>query len=182
MAAFQEGFSGLTVLCTFGHSLVWRQSDAGKKPLADCRDGLLVPFLDGMIEAAKAPSRLIDGHEMSYGYVDADAFVRARQTITADAAGLSADRSRYGQFVSPGFGIWLDYDWQKKGWKPKDPESNHFSPERLESSLRAAIEQSGEYVWIYTEKPRWWSENGPVDLPASYVETIRRVRRALGGG
>jgi hypothetical protein len=182
MAAFQEGFSGLTVLCTFGHSLVWRQSDAGKKPLADCRDGLLVPFLDGMIEAAKAPSRLIDGHEMSYGYVDADAFVRARQTITADAAGLSADRSRYGQFVSPGFGIWLDYDWQKKGWKPKDPESNHFSPERLESSLRAAIEQSGEYVWIYTEKPRWWSENGPVDLPASYVETVRRVRRALGGG
>ena len=67
--------------------------------------------------------------------VDADAFVRARQTIKADAASLSADRSRYGQFVSPGFGIWLDYDWQKKGWKPAEPESNHFSPERLERAF-----------------------------------------------
>jgi hypothetical protein len=134
-----------------------------------------------MIEGARAPSQLIDGHEMSYGYLDVDAFVRARQTITVDAAGLAADRAKYGQFISPGFGIWLDYDWQKKGWKPADPESNHFSPERLESSLRAAIEQSGEYVWIYTEKPRWWSERGAVDLPAPYVETIRRVRHALAG-
>ncbi len=25
---------------------------------------------------------------------------------------------------------------------------------------------------------RWWSEKGPVDLPASYVKTIRDVRRA----
>ena len=53
MAAFQEGFPGLTVLWTFGHSLVWRQSDGGKKPLEQCRDGLLAPFLDGMIEARK---------------------------------------------------------------------------------------------------------------------------------
>ncbi len=182
MAAFQEGFPGLTVLFTFGHSLVWRQSDHGKKPLEQCPDGLLAPFLDGMIEGAKSPARLIDGHEMSYGYRDADAFVRARQTIKLDAANLSADRSGYDRFIAPAFGIWLDYDWPKKGWKPASPESNHFSPERLERSLRAAIEQSDEYVWIYTEKPRWWSEKGAVDLPATYVETVRRVRRALGGG
>ncbi len=74
MAAFQEGFPGLTVLFTFGHSFVWRQSDQGKKPLEKCPDGLLVPFLDGMIEGARAGARLIDGHEMSYGYLDAEAF------------------------------------------------------------------------------------------------------------
>jgi hypothetical protein len=49
----------------------------------------------------------------------------------------------------------------------------------LETALRAAIEQTDEYVWIYTEKPRWWSEKGPLDLPAAYIETLRRVRRAL---
>ena len=181
MAAFQEGFPGLSVLYTFGHSLVWRQSDHGKKPLEQCPDGLLAPFLDGMIEGAKAGVRLIDGHEMSYGYLDAEAFRRAHQTIKVDAANLSAARSGYERFISPAFGIWLDYDWPKKGWRPGEPERNHFSPERLEISLRAAIEQSDEYVWIYTEKPRWWSEKGPVDLPDVYVETVRRVRRALTG-
>lgn len=105
--------------------------------------------------------------------------MRARQTITIDAAGLSVDRSRYRQFLSPAFGIWLDFDWQKKGWNPADLERNHFSPHRLESSLRTAIEQSDEYVWIYTEKPRWWSEKGSVDLPKPYVDKIRQVRRTL---
>jgi hypothetical protein len=61
-------------------------------------------------------------------------------------------------------------------------ESNHFSPGRFETSLRAAVEQSDEFVWIYTEKPRWWSEAGKaIDLPPAYVETVRSVRRALVG-
>ena len=67
------------MLVTFGHSLVWKQSDGGKKPLEQCADGLLVPFLDGMIEAARGKTRLVDGHEMSYGYRDAGAFVQAHR-------------------------------------------------------------------------------------------------------
>ena len=54
---------------------------AGKKPLAVCPYGLLVPFLDGMIEAAKGRPGFVDGHELSYGYRDAEAFVGARQAI-----------------------------------------------------------------------------------------------------
>jgi hypothetical protein len=182
MTAFQEGFPGLTVFLTFGHSLVWRQSGGGKKPLTDSADGLLVPFIDGMIEAAKPPARLVDGHEMSYGYRDPAEFVDAREKMKVHAATLSADRARYNRFVSAAFGIWLDYDWQKKGWKPTDPDANYFSPARLETSLRAGLEQSDEFVWIYSEKPRWWSDTGAtVDLSPAYTETVRRVRRALGG-
>ena len=181
MAAFQQGFPDLTVLCTFGHSLVWRQSEGAKKPLEKCPDGLLAPFLDGMIEGAQGKARLIDGYELSYGYRDASQFARARQTIKADARSLSSIPQGYDQFVSPAFGIWLDYDWPKEGWHPADPQRNHFSPERLETSLRAAIEQCDVYVWIYTEKPRWWSEKGAADVPLPYVETIRRVRRVLSG-
>ncbi len=182
MTAFQEGYPGLTVFLTFGDSLVWRQSDGGKKPLADCPDGLLVPFIDGMIEAAKRPARLVDGHEMSYGYRDPAAFAVARETIKLRAATLSSDRAGYARVVSAAFGIWLDYDWQKTGWKPAEHESNYFSPDRLETSLRAGLEQSDEYVWIYSEKPRWWSEKGGAALlPPAYVDIVRRVRRALGG-
>jgi len=180
MTAFQEGFPDLTVLVTFGHSLVWKQSDGGKKPLEDCADGLLVPYLDGMLEAAKGKTRLVDGHEMSYGYRDAGAFARAHEAIKLNASGLAADRPKYQNVVSAGFGLWLDYDWPKNGWNSAEVEKNYFSPARFEASLRAAVEQSDEYVWIYSEKPRWWSERGGViELPPAYIEVMRRVRRAL---
>ncbi len=179
MTAFQEGFPGLTVLVTFGHSLLWKQSGGGKKPLADCADGLLAPFLDGMFEAAAGNSRLVDGHELSYGFRDPALFVKARDVIKIKAAGLAADPARYRRQVSAGFGLWLDYDWPKYGWNTGRVESNYFTPERFASSLRAALEQSDEYVWLYTEKPRWWSERGStIDLPTAYVDVVRRVRRA----
>jgi hypothetical protein len=180
MTAFQEGLPDLTVFVTFGHSLVWKQSDGGIKPLAACRDGLLVPFLDGMIEAAKGKARLVDGHEMSYGYRDPALFVQAREAIKIKAAGLAADRLKYQEVVSAGFGLWLDYDRPAFGWNTATIESNFFSPDRFESSLRAAVEQADEYVWIYTEKPRWWSKSGSaVDLPIAYINAVRVVRRAL---
>jgi len=180
MTALEDGFPDLTVLVTFGHSLVWRQSDGGKKPLEDCGDGLLVPFLDGMVDSSHGNTRLVDGHEMSYGYRDAGAFARAHDTIRIKAAGLAADRAKYQTVVSAGFGLWLDYDSQKQGWNTTEVDKNYFSPARFEASLRAAVEQSDEYVWIYSEKPRWWSEKGgAIDLPRGYDETVRRVRRAL---
>jgi hypothetical protein len=180
MTAFQEGFPDLTVLATFGPSLVWKQSDGGKTPLADCADGLLVPFFDGMIEAAKGKTQLVDGHESSYGYRDPSSFAQAHDTIKIKAAALAADPSRYGRVVTAAFGLWLDYDWRRHGWNLADVEKNYFSPARFQTSVRAAIEQSDEFVWIYSETPRWWSETGgTASLPPAYVETIQSVRRAL---
>ena len=128
MTAFQKEFPDLIVFVTFGHSLLWEQSEHGKKTLAECRYGLLVPFLDGMIGAAGGRARIVDGHEMSYGYRDADAFTRAHRTIKEDSATLAEDGAAYRRTVSAGFGLWLDYDWREKGWDIKDPEKNYFSP------------------------------------------------------
>ena len=178
MTAFQSEFPNLTVFVTFGHSLLWKQTGGGKKPLAECRYGLLVPFLDGIIDEAKGRTRVVDGHEMSYGYRDADAFAQAYRTIKEHAATLSADPARYRRVVSAGFGLWLDYDWRKKGWDTTDLEKNYFSPSRFQTSLLTALEHSDEFVWIYTEKPRWWSPAGkPVDLPSMYVDMVRRARQ-----
>jgi hypothetical protein len=180
MAAFQEGFPDLAILLTFGHSLVWNESDGGKRPLADCSNGLLVPFLDGMIAAANGKARLVDGHELSYGFRDADAFMRAHETIARKSAGLAADPPGYSRRVSAGFGLWMDFSWRQLGWSVAEPEKNYFSPARFEASLRAAVEQADEYTWIYTEKPRWWSQKpGMIDLPPAYIDAVRRVRTAL---
>jgi hypothetical protein len=179
--AFQDEFPGLTILVTFGHSLAWRQSDGGKKALADCPDGLLAPFLDGLIAASKGATQLVDGHELSYGFRDPALFSQARETMKQRAAGLAADPARYQKMVSAGFGLWLDYDWPKYGWKPAEIERNYFTPDGFETSLRAAIAQSDEFVWIYTEKPRWWSNlDHPTDLPEPYIEAVRRARRTPG--
>jgi hypothetical protein len=170
------------VFLTFGNSLAWKQSDGGKKPLAECSYGLLAPFLDGMIDAVRGRTRIVDGHEMSYGYRDAGAFISARRAIVEGGAKMAADRAAYGRVVAPGFGLWLDYDWRKLGWNTEDPQKNYFSPTGFETSLRAALEQTDEYVWVYTETPRWWSEKGEsIALPSTYADAIRRVHKALAG-
>ena len=98
--------------------------------------GLLVPFVDGLIECAKGKTRIVDGFEQSYGYREITQFEQAHETITLKAAGLMSDPPAYRASSPLGFGLWLDHDWRRNGWKPDQPESNYFSPQRFESALR----------------------------------------------
>ncbi len=177
MQAFQEGYPGLTVFLTFGYSLPWVESYSGKGSLADCHYGLLAPFLDGMIEAAKGRTRIVDGHETAYGYKSADQFTSARKATTQDLLPIVRDPDKYRQVISIGFGIWMDHDWRKKGWDVDDPSRNYFSPSALETSVREALKAADEYVWIYSETPRWWSDEGkPVKLPEAYAEALKKAK------
>jgi hypothetical protein len=42
--------------------------------------------------------------------------------------------------------------------------------------VRAALQKTDEYVWIYTEKPRWWTNE---QLPAAYVKALEAARRSV---
>ncbi len=177
MQAFQEGYPGLTVFLTFGYSLPWLESSSGKGSLADVHYGLLAPFMDGMIEAARGRTRIIDGHETADGYKTAAQFSTARKTTAQGLLPIVRDLSRYAQVVSIGFGLWLDHDWRKTGWNTEEPDKNYFSPEAFELSVREALKAADQYVWVYSETPRWWSEGGqPVKLPSAYDEAIRCAR------
>jgi hypothetical protein len=180
MQAFQQGFPGLTVFLTFGYSLPWAQSEGGKKPLAECSYGLLAPFMDGLVEGAKGRTRLVDGHELSYGYRDMARFAAAYQTMKEGLLPIVADAKKYHRVASFGFGIWMDYDWRRRGWDVEDVTKNFYTPEALEASVRRALEVADEYVWVYTETPRWWSAEGrPAKLPAAYDAALRRARRGV---
>ena len=177
MSAFQGGFPDLTVFLTFGHSLPRRESDGGRKPLSACDYGLLAPFLDGMVAAARGKARLVDGFEPSYGYREKARFDSAYRLMKEGVLPIVADPDGYRRVVSAGFGLWMDHDWRKLGWDASDPSKNYFTPEGFGSSLRWALERSDRYVWIYTETPRWWSEEGDrVKLPDAYDRAIRRAR------
>jgi hypothetical protein len=177
MEAFQAGFPDLTVFLTFGYSLPWTTSEKGRKPLAECESGLLAPFLDGMVQAARGKARLVDGFELSYGYKEQAQFDAAYRLMKQGVLPIVADPQEYERVVSAGFGLWMDYDWRKFGWDTENPTRNYFTPPALESSLRSALERSDQYIWIYSETPRWWSSEGKrVKLPREYEAAIRRAR------
>jgi hypothetical protein len=90
---------------------------------------------------------------------------------------IVADPAKYRRHASLGFGVWLDHDWRRAGWNVDDPAKNYFTPESFETSVRAALTTADEYVWIYTETPRWWSAEGkPVKLPPAYDAALRRAK------
>jgi hypothetical protein len=94
-----------------------------------------------------------------------------------DLLPIVADAKKYRQSVSLGFGLWLDLNWRKRGWKPDQPSANYFPPEGFAASVRNALAAADEYAWVYSETPRWWSDQGqPVQLPAAYIESLRHSR------
>jgi hypothetical protein len=73
----------------------------------------------------------------------------------------------------------LDRDWRKLGWDIENAGKNYFTPETFETAVRAALQRADEYVWIYSETPRWWSTEGnTVKLPQAYAEGLRRAKNS----
>ncbi|RPI00196.1 MAG: hypothetical protein EHM71_17685 [Zetaproteobacteria bacterium] len=182
MEAFQDGFPDLTVFLTFGYGVPWLEMQHGAPSLEACEYGLLVPFLDGMVDAANGCTRLVDGYEPAYFHnKNLEKFAAAYRMLTEDLLPIVAQPERYRRLLSVGFGLFMDYDPQKRPWNGVDGSANYYAPPEFEASVRAALDVADEYVWIYTEAPRWWSAAGtPVDLPAGYADALRRVRRDLG--
>jgi hypothetical protein len=169
MQAFQEGYPGLTLFSTFGPSLPFVQTKHGETPLADASYGLLAPFFDGLLDGARGSTRIVDGYELSYGFTYAPHFDEARALVKQDVLAIVGNREAYRRRVDLAFGLWMDYDWRHLGWHPEAPEANYFSPERWAASVERAREMTDEYVWVYTESPRWWGpEAASRPVPAAY--------------
>ena len=174
MTAFQEAYPDVTVFLTFGYSLPWYESNAGARSLAECENGLLAPFLDGMLQAANGKSKIVDGHEPSYGYREPEQFAAAYKAMKTGLLPIVRDPIKYSQVFSIGFGIWLDYRWQSLGWDTADFAKNHFTPETFGANVDTAFKTSDEYVWVYSETPRWWiAEGKSTNLPQVYADSLR---------
>lgn len=165
----------ITILLTFGYSIA--QPHGKAKDRSEVSYGLLADFLDGMLEACPPGVRLVDAWESAYPYREASQFRQAYQTIKERSAGWSAVPQKYRQHVSAGFGLWMDCNWRSQGWNTTDFSKNHFTPEQFAESLRLALATADEYVWIYTEQPRWWTRQ---QLPKAYIEAVRAARQAAG--
>ena len=181
MTAFQDGYPDATIFLTFGYSLPWNESQSGKRPLADCHYGLLAPFLDGMLDAIKGKTILVDGNEGAYRFRDTNRFAASHRAMKQELLAIvQADKAAYAKHFSFAFGLWMDCDWRKVGWNTVDFSTNFYSPEAFEKSVRAGLQTANDYVWVYTEQPRWWSEDGKmVKMPEAYESAVRRARKGL---
>jgi hypothetical protein len=180
MEAFQEGYPDVTIFLTFGYSLPRQEAGGDRAKLEKAHYGLLAPFLDGMVDAAKGKTRIVDGYELSYGYKDVSRFAPAYEAMKTGVLPIvGAEADRYHQVFSFGFGVWMDQNWRKFGWNESDFSKNYYTPEAFEKTVATALRTSDEYVWIYTETPRWWSKAGKaVKLPAAYDAAVRRAKES----
>ena len=155
------------------------QTENGRRPLAQCSYGLLAPFLDGVLETARGGARVVDGFELSYGFREPAQFDDARRLVTAGALPVVGAREAYRSRLRLAFGIWVDYDWRRRGWSQADASRNYLTPEALERVAAAALRASDEYVWIYSETPRWWgAASADARMPTAYDAALRRARAA----
>ena len=177
MQAFQGGYPKLTIFLTFGYSLPWAESGQGKRALAECHYGLLAPFLDGMLDAAQEGVKFVDGCELAYGYKEPAQFEKEYAAMKTGLLAIVRDQEKYRRHFSLGFGLWMDKDWRKVAWDTNDFSKNFFTPQVFEGSVRKALQTADEYVWIYTESPKWWSkEGGAVKLPDAYADAVQRAK------
>lgn len=178
MRAFERGYPGLTVFTTMAYSLPLHETGGGIHPVTNTHYGLLIPFLDGMVSAAGDNVVLVDGHAHSYPYRERVQFAAKADTMRRGVLRVVAQPNRYLRMLSVCFGVWMDNEWQKYGWDENDVTRNYFTPAALGASVQYALDLSDRYVWVYSERPRWWSpERRPKALPAAYDSVLRSLHR-----
>ncbi len=175
MNATKAIFPDITILMLFGPSHLAFYPQV--KSLEQQDYGLLPPFVDGMMEVADRRAKFVDLCEFAYGYKDRHQFLAAYHTIVNKAPTFSLFPELYRSKIRVGFGLWLDYGSGRQGWYVDDFRKNHFSPEEFQRSLQMALELSDEYVWIYTQQPRFFP---PERLPDAYLNAIKAARSAVG--
>jgi hypothetical protein len=168
-------YPNITILLTFAYSTT--RPGGGQSNRSESDYGLLADFLDGMLSACAPATRIVDAYEDSYDYRRPAQFERAYRTIKKVGVGWTGEKDAYRRHIEAGFGIWMDNDWNKYGWNAVDFTRNYFKPEGFCESVRIALRTTDKYVWIYTEKPRWWTNE---QLPAAYVKALEAARKDFG--
>ena len=170
--AVNQHYPDITILLTFGYDVSFWQAE---KPndRSTAAYGLLADFLDGILDACSKETVLVDAWEFSYPYKERKQFEQAYETITKKSLDWTAVPEKYKGQVKAGFGIWMDH--KRKGWDVADFSKNYFNPAEFETAVRSAFEVGDGYVWIYSERPKWWTNEM---LPQAYVEALANARKS----
>lgn len=143
---------------------------------------LLYPaFINGMLDAAGPEVKLIDGNEYGFGlltrgdYTNAYVNVKERKLALIDPK----NRDKYRKQVQVSVPIYLDDIFgshANRRWV-----GTHLTPDdkrRLfEHKLFHALDSVDEYVWVYGERPSWFS-NAP-RVPRWAVASVATIKKQV---
>lgn len=168
MQAINRGFPGATVIYTFG--LTTGSQASTSRDLSTFHYGLLIPFIEGMIDSADEGTWLADGFEQSYTFSDEAQFRSAYRLIKEFTVhSYARNPIRYGEFVQAGFGLWLDHNaCGEPGLRPENCAPG-FTPQSFQQAVDLALRHSDRYVWIYSQGVNWYTGQG---IPPEWAETL----------
>jgi hypothetical protein len=137
--------------------------------------GLMMPFLDGMLEAAGPGVQFIDGNEFSYYYKSPLEYYRAYHTMRQSAKLYVAPelRVKFDRQVNAANALYVDYLFNFRPDIFKNNVASGMTPEErarwFEHNTYYALQASDEYVWLYSENMNWWTKK---NIPPGMVEAI----------
>jgi len=168
MRALNRYYPDITILLTYGYEITGVGGDRSQAGY-----GLLKNLLDGMFDAAADRTTIVDAYEGAYSYRTRKQFLQARDVVLKQMMRYAADPQAYRQHIRVAFGVWMDNRYGAKDWYPDDLERNFFTPAEFEYALFCGLQATDEYVWVYTEHPKWWTNEA---LPQAYWDALRHAK------
>jgi len=147
---------------------------------------LLMPFVNGMLEAAMDGIRLIDGNEHAYSNSSAEDFYRqywvmhkgAQIYVPAELKQkfIEHNRAANSLYIDGLMGVGLG---DMPTWAREMTEEERWK--WFEHNLHYALKTTDEYVWFYGEKITWWTEGNAELNPkrGQMTEVINKVKKQL---
>jgi hypothetical protein len=145
------------------------------------RWGLMPDFLIGMLSGGSARARFVDGNEGSYYYEGREPYFRTYHTTRLRALNLIPEelREKYRRQVQVGMALYVDHLFALRQPNTERYLSYKLTPEErarwFEHNTYYALYTTDEYVWCYSERMNWWTNDVPQGLEDAIVEARRRI-------
>lgn len=168
------------IIFTWAHSQYsWDAYRREKKGMMDdsykSAGYLLAPFIDGILEGANESIKFYDGCEWSYGFRNAADFKRAKEFVR-EGWRYSSVPEIYKKKMKAAFSVELDRQWSYRGgFFPNRPQDNYWTPKTLADALKAAMENSDGYIWVYNERIQFWP---PSNFSDAYRSAFSEAKKA----
>ena len=142
--------------------------------------GLMNAFFSGVLEGANRTTRIIDGNERSYYYVNKEQYRWGHLMMTESLPGANNDaldiipeelKSKYKEQVECGHAVYGSH-----------PSS--LDPVMLENRVFWSLDSSDGYVWFYCEDPIYYLDGVGVDpsWPPAIVSATDSINAGDGDG
>lgn len=198
MKALQAEFPNIRILTFFWGSLFGDIVDLPDpnermERLSNHHYGLLMAFLNGMLDAAGEQVVIIDGNEPAYYYRDQEQYFRAYHLMKQRALSLIApeNRNKYALQVQAGFALYMDLYFGTVPFEYAWGRISHFlKPEErarwFEHNAYYALLTTEEYVWCYSERIDWWGTQEKTQwhkfVPQGAIEALQSARSKIEQG